>query len=132
MKTTVNVELVIFGDSFEVQYITETLRISPTDKWEKGDFVREPNIIRDHTCWTVGIGHQESFDIENQSMNLLSIVGHKSSELLKLQTELKIESLILYTIYVYNGERPSMSLGNEIINFASKINAHIDFDLYDF
>jgi len=31
MKTTVNVELVISGDIFDVKYVTEILNITPTE-----------------------------------------------------------------------------------------------------
>ena len=78
------------------------------------------------------IGHTESFDIRTQSMNLLSIVGCKYNELQKLRYELGTELLILYTIFIYDGEGPIISLGKEIIDFADKIGACIDFDLYNF
>lgn len=129
-KTSVDIEFVISGDEFELDAITNELDINPTVQWNKGDSVKHRQITRQDTTWCYGIGLHESFDIEEQTIQFLSIFADKIKQIQYLKENYCIECLVLYTIRVYNSETPVLSLGCDIINFASNIGAKIDFDLY--
>ena len=130
IKTSVGIELVLTGDQFDLDVVTEILGIKPTIQWNKGDGISNRPIVRKDTTWSYSIGLQNSFDIEEQSKQFLSVFKDKLDQLKLLKRELYTDCLILYTVKVFNLETPIMSLSSDMINFASAINARIDFDLY--
>ncbi|HBW36732.1 DUF4279 domain-containing protein [Desulfosporosinus sp. BICA1-9] len=132
MSTTVNVELVISGDEFDPSTISRILNLMPTQKWKKGDLVKNRYVRRNDSTWSIGIGHQESSDIREQITNLLKVIGGKENELFRLQKQYEVEILILVTINVYDSLKPVISFNHDILTFANAINATIDVDMYNF
>ena len=127
---SVDIELVLAGDQFDLELIATVLNIKPTVQWKKGDTISNRPIVRQDTTWSFGIGLQRSYDIEEQSKQLLSVFINRLDKLKLLKREQNIDILILYTVKVYNSETPIMSLSSELVNFASELGAKIDFDLY--
>ncbi len=129
-KTSVNAELVISGDDFDLEKVTSMLELVPSQKWKKGDSIRNKSIIRRETTWCYETGFAQSFDIREQTSHLLTAVFKKSHELKTLKKEFGLNFLVLYTIKIYNFETPIISLESEIIKFVNDIQGTIDFDLY--
>ena len=127
---SVGIELVLAGEQFDLELITNVLNVKPTVQWRKGDTINNRQIVRQDTTWSFGIGLQSSYDIEEQSKQFLSVFINRLDKLKLLKSEQNIDILILYTVKVYNSETPIMSLNSEIINFARELGAKIDFDLY--
>ena len=142
-KTSISVQLEIYGDSFDLQSISTRLNITPTKQWKKGDCV-ETSIVEneyiavDHsvtltrkaTVWRLETGHEESYKISTQARKLLDIVAEKTDELCRIQTEESVEIRISFVIYVYDNITPALIIDKELVAFAHAINAHIDIDQY--
>ncbi|WP_454190893.1 DUF4279 domain-containing protein [Paenibacillus sp. Marseille-Q7038] len=61
-KTNVKSKFSIFGDEFDPDIITDTLLITPTRTWCKGDNIRG-DLFRKETCCEFATEHEESLDI---------------------------------------------------------------------
>lgn len=127
------------GDIFPVEAITDALSIEPTRTYKKGDVVAKrdnPNLVstkiiyRKETDWTLRTGYQQSYDINNQLHVILKSLEGKTEQLKHLKQKYSLEFLLMVVIQVENNESPAMYLQKEIINFASSIQAEIQFDLY--
>ena len=108
--TSVNVELVISGDEFQLDKVSKILKITPSLQWNKGEKVRNRPIIRKDTNWSIEIGDQESFNIEDQTFKLLELIGDKYDELNKIRVEFQVDLLILFTVHIRDNETPVISL----------------------
>lgn len=131
-KTSINIEFVITGDVFDLNYITENINLIPTDLWNKGDLVKNGVRKRDHTCWSFSIGSHESYDIRNQWKTFLDVMKNKESIIKKISKEYKLDFLVLATIEVYDDMKPYITIEKDVMEFTSNINAKIDIDLYNY
>ncbi|MGE7662878.1 DUF4279 domain-containing protein [Peribacillus sp. NPDC097197] len=125
-----------FGEDFPVDIITNVLDMEPTKIYNKGDVINHPNLVsttskrRKHTDWILSTGYQESYDINDQlNLILKSLVG-KTEELNQLKKKYDLEYLFMIVIEIVNDEKPAMYLEKNMIDFSSRIQAEIQFDLY--
>ena len=141
-KTSVSVKLVIYGDHFDLQSVSNRLNLTPTEQWEKGDLVEIKSIKgnyklydskplkRKDTTWCLATEFEQSYDISVQARKLLDIVGGKSDELLKLQKEENVGIHIMFVVYIYDNMRPAFVIEKDLIAFAYACNADISIDWY--
>ena len=129
-KTSVNIELIISGDYFEIDCVSKIIGLNPTAQWKKGDPVGKKPIRRSHTCWTYAIGNRETLDITTQWEAFLSEFKDKSESIRQVGALYQTEILILVTIFMYDEISPYMTLSNDVMEFANSIGARVDFDLY--
>ncbi|ULO08552.1 DUF4279 domain-containing protein [Paenibacillus sp. 19GGS1-52] len=128
-KTNVKVEFSIFGDGFDPNIITDTLLITPTRTWLKGDYIRR-DLFRKETCWELATEYEESFDINDQIDKLKNLIQNRKDEVVKLVRQNNLECKLEVVINIENNEKPAMYLNKETIKFVHDIGAEIDFDLY--
>lgn len=129
-RTNVMVEFNIIGDIFDTDIITHRLSIQPNEHWMKGDKVKDKDIERVDTCWTVHTEYEESIDINEQLKKILNILIPKLNELKEVQSAYNLEYRFCIIINIENNEKPAMYINGEMIKFVYEINAEIDFDLY--
>lgn len=142
-KTSVNVELAIDGDDFDLEEVSAYLGLTPSWQWRKGDikkiiplenenaFMNISMILRrKRTNWCLDTGHKETYDISEQAQKLLDIIGGKSDGLRRLQNEKNVRVAIIFVIYVYDNITPAMTIERELIDFAHASNVIIDIDMY--
>lgn len=132
MSTSINVEFVIIGEVFDLTIITNKLEIKPTEQWVKGERVSNRNIVRKDTCWSYGLGEEESLDINNQLKKMFDILKFKRNILKELKAIFKIEYLFLVTIKIENDVKPIISIKTPIIELMNDIGAELDVDMYIF
>lgn len=128
-KTNVKVEFSIFGDGFDPNTITDTLQITPTRTWLKGDNIKG-DLFRKETCWELATEYEESLDINNQIKKIKNLIQDRKDEVVKLIRQNNLECKLEVVINIENNERPAMYINNETIKFIHDIGAEIDFDLY--
>ena len=63
---------------------------------------------------------------------LISSVADKEEIINSLRVKYNLECIFIIVVRAENGNGPEMILSQKCINFASKINAEIHFDLYFF
>ncbi|MGG3805452.1 DUF4279 domain-containing protein [Metabacillus fastidiosus] len=138
-KTNVKVYFSAAADEFPIDDFTETLGIQPTRTYKKGDAIirpHNPNVIsigvhhRLHSCWELGTEYEESCDINDQLYKILNYMEDKIGKLTQLKREYDLVYNFIIVIQVENNETPAMYLESKFINFASSIDAEVDFDLY--
>lgn len=142
-KTKVMAYFSATGDEFPLEIVTDILAIEPTETYKKGDIIERTNnhnLVstsnkirrRKGTKWTLSTGYQESYDINNQLNPILKSLEGKTKELKQLKEKYSLDFNFMIVIQVENNEKPAMYLQNNIIDFASLIQAEIHFDLYIF
>jgi len=126
-KTQVMVEFYMVGDEFDVDIVSSLLQIKPTETRQKEDFpIKEFAKVE----WSISTNYQESKAISCQFERLLAQLSSKHEIINKIKSTYNLECGFNVVIKIINDEQPEMVLTRECINFASKINAEIGFDLY--
>lgn len=129
-ETNILVEFNIIGDDFDIGLISEQLDIKPTDYYKKGDKIRNKEIKRKETCWTISSGYEVSLDINNQLEKVLCIIKPKRNILNKLREQFQLDYKFIIVIRVEENQSPAIYLEQDVIEFANDIKADFDFDLY--
>lgn len=138
-KTQVMVYFSLYGDEFPVDYVTEALEIEPTNTYKMGDVIVRPynpkvtsttTHYRLETAWELSTGYQESYDVGEQMDQILSPLKNKVAIINQLKTKYELQCKIIIVIKMENGDSPGLYLDNEQIEFAHRIKAEFDIDLY--
>lgn len=130
MNSNVNVEFVIVGEYFDPDIFTRTLNLEPNDFWIKGDSVKNRNIVRKDSCWSIETGYYESLDISDQINLMINTITGKKELIKKLKHEFKVKYLFLIIVNIEDDVKPVISFGTEIIEFANYIGATIEVAYY--
>jgi hypothetical protein len=115
------------AEFFDVDIVTSTLHLEPTA-------VR----IKQHpapksTAWIYRVDAGEDFDLEIHLEKLIDIFNSKVVEINRLKEQLSIETLLQFVIDIDirpDSSTPYFGLNKRTINFLSKTNTEVDFDLY--
>ncbi|ELI7922609.1 DUF4279 domain-containing protein [Yersinia enterocolitica] len=129
-KTTVMAYFSIYGDSFDIEGISQRLCLKPDDVRVKGLVPlgrKRPSI---ETSWKISTEDEESYDINVQLDKLIALLKDKKSELQNIKNTYGVNFIFVFVVKIENGEKPGMRFDVEKIKFISDINAEIDIDLY--
>lgn len=129
-KTNVRVDFRIMGDEFDINLITESLDILPSDSWKIGDEIRKTGKKRAYTAWIYSTGYEETLDINTQIKKIESLFLTRTDTLCDLKKQYNLDFSIDIVIVIEDKEPPAIYLDHSIINFAAGINARFDFDTY--
>ncbi|MBT2286961.1 DUF4279 domain-containing protein [Paenibacillus polymyxa] len=128
-RTNVKVEFSIFGEQFDPNIITNTLLITPTGTWLKGDPVRR-DLFRKETCWEIATEYEESLDINDQIDKVIDLIQDQKDQVIRLIRKHNLECKFEVVINIENNAKPAMYLNKDTIKFIYDLGAEIDFDLY--
>jgi len=133
-KTQVMVYFSLFGDEFPIDEVTKRLGITPTLSYKKGELIPRRNYSHIHyrkeTAWDLSSGYQESYDVKEQMDQVLGPIKNQVAVINQLKEDYKLECKFFIVIIMENGDTPGLYLDNEQIEFASRIKAEFDIDLY--
>ncbi|MBT2663295.1 DUF4279 domain-containing protein [Bacillus sp. ISL-45] len=131
-QTKVMVCFSLFGDDFPVGYVTDKLKIQPTNSHRKGDIIpnRSTTLYRKETCWEYGTEYEETEDVNDQLQKIMEQLQNKSLYIHELKKAYSLDCKFFIVIKIEAGETPALYLSKEFIKFASIVEAEIDFDLY--
>lgn len=129
-KTNIRVDIRIMGDSNDINEITEALNISPTNYWRKGDTIRNLSKRRTYTAWIYSTGSEETLNVNTQIKKIEKIFIPKADILYKLKSLYDLEFSLDVIIIIENEEPPAIYLESSIIQFAARLDAKIDIDMY--
>jgi len=128
-NTNVMIEFWLIGDDFDVNTVTSLLQIEPTETRQKTDFpMRQFAKVE----WSINTNYESSNAISDQFGKLLNQLHNKHKIINKIKKNYNLECGFNVVVNILNNEQPEMVLTREIINFASKVDAEICFDLYYF
>lgn len=121
----------MFGDNFPIDYVTEKLKVTPTETYKKGDSIpNHSSLFRKETSWDLGTGYQISFDVNDQLKQVVDKLQNKSSIINEIKKAYSLECKFFIVIKIEKGNTPALYLDKNIIKFASSIEAEFDVDLY--
>lgn len=84
-NTNVKVEFRIIGDLYDLEYITQELKIKPTSSWNVGDDIRSIGRKRSYTCWIYGTEVEDTLDINIPLKKVENLFIPKVDILVKLK-----------------------------------------------
>lgn len=133
-QTEIKVYFKIYADDFPLEQVTKRLDIYPTKIYKKGDFIRKinemKNLTRSYTSWELSTGYQESLDTGELISQIIRQLQGKTTVINDLREEFGLECSFVIVIKINDGYSPSLHLDSHLVEFASKIEADFDIDLY--
>ncbi|MEK5057532.1 MULTISPECIES: DUF4279 domain-containing protein [unclassified Paenibacillus] len=130
--TSVMTEFSIIGELFTAEDITSQLEIAPSEFYTKGDKIKNRDIVRKESAWSISTGYEESLDINMQLNKLISVLKNKKNELLELKRSHDLFYKFFIVIKIEQNQTPAIYLDIDTISFVNDIGAELDFDLYVF
>jgi len=129
-KTSIMVELVVFGDDFDPEDMTKKLSIVPDKLCRKGDSIKNLAIVCKESYWMLSTGDIESLYLENQLKEIIARLHPKKDEFIALKKELNVDCKIFAVVIIRDNQTPSIYFDSSVIDFIHEIDAEIDIDLY--
>ena len=80
--------------------------------------------------WYISTGYQEEMAVSVPFEQLIDKLHGKENIINDLTFKYNLECIFLIVIQAENGNGPEVVLTQKCVNFASKVNAEIHFDLY--
>lgn len=135
-ETQVMIYFNLYGDKFPLEVVSEQLKVSPTKSFSKGDIISKANEsdsesrTRSYTSWELGTGYQESLDVGEMMEQVIVQIKDKSAIINELKREFGLECRFTIVIKMNDGHTPAFHLDISVIDFANRIKADFDIDLY--
>ena len=134
-KTNINVTLVFIGDQeFITEEVTQDLHITATKTCRMGDLIRVSSsgkkIFYKESSWECSLGRVETLDMGKQLKDIENIFSDKITEILLLKEKYKLYIKFEIVVIIKNNETPSIFIDKDSIDFAQKLRAEFDIDMY--
>lgn len=129
-QTEVLVYFQLLADDFSIEDVTRRLGIIPTETFKRGKKGYFPR-PREHTSWSLGTSYQPSFDVNDQLQHIIAQLRGKETILDDIyDTYDEVQARFTIVIVMENGQTPALVFDLETIQFAHRIRAEFDIDLY--
>lgn len=115
------------SDFFDTEFVTKELGIEPTSLMIKKDLVPKS------TAWKYKIEVGNEIDLETPLEKLIDIFEPKTNVINRLKRDLNIETRLQFVIDIDinpDSSTPHFGFNKRTINFLSKTETEVDFDLY--
>jgi len=115
------------GDYFNIEEVTSELKISPTSVMIK------KNPVPKSTSWKYEIVAGDKIDLQTFLHKLVDIFEPKIEEINRIKKKLNLDSRLQFVVDIDidpNSSTPYFRMNKRIINFLSKTETELDFDLY--
>lgn len=130
-QTEVLVYFQLLANDFSIEDVTLRLGLTPTETFKRGDKSTYSSRPREYTSWSLGTGYQPSFDVNNQLQHIIAQLRGKETILDGIyDTYDDMQARFVIVIVIENGQTPSLVFNLETIQFAHRIRAEFDIDLY--
>ncbi|MFD0587351.1 DUF4279 domain-containing protein [Paenibacillus sp. GCM10027627] len=128
-KTSIMVDFSIIGDDFSPSIITERLNIVPTEQYNKGELSKK-NLTRKESCWSKSTGYIDTLYVSEVLEKIMMEISDSKQTLIELREEFDLVYKFIVVLKIEQNQKPAVYLETSIIQFASEIEAEIDFDFY--
>lgn len=129
-RTKVKVCLRFMGEGYDIQEITDFLDITPSETWNKGDFIRNSGQKRTYTAWIYSTDVTETLDVYSQAIKIEKLFLPKYKEISFLKKKYDLDISLDFVIIIENEEIPAIYFESSFVEFAAKIGARFDIDTY--
>lgn len=116
-----------YGDYFDVDIVTNELKITPTSVRVKKDPAPKS------TAWEYQIDAGTNIDLESPLEKLIDIFENKVDDINRLKASHKLGTRLQFVIDIDinpDSSTPFFPLNKRTIDFLSKTETHVDFDIY--
>lgn len=128
--TNVGASLRIMGECFDVQRITDTLGVTPSQTWNKGDPIRNTGKKRKYTAWVYDTKRMETLSLDALIKQIMEIFSPQVDNIVALKKQFELVISLDFVIIIENEEPPAIYFEPDFINFAAEIGARFDIDTY--
>ena len=133
-KSQVMVYFSFTADSFPLETVSKRMGIEPTKTHKKGDLIRKISETKTHSrsysSWELCTGYQDSVDAGEQIDQVIRQLKDKEKVINGLRSEFGLACRFTIVIKMNGGATPALYLDVPVIDFASRIQADFDIDLY--
>ena len=125
--TEIMIDFCLSGIEIDFDVLTSSLGVRPTST-----STMEDCIVKEYAkdSWNLSTGYQEARDIALPFGHLINELYGKEEIINDLALKYNLECLFIIVIKAEEGDGPEVILTRNCIEFASKVNAEIHFDLY--
>ncbi|MCT4782681.1 MULTISPECIES: DUF4279 domain-containing protein [Exiguobacterium] len=130
-QTEVLVYFQLLADDFLIEDVTHRLGLMPTETYKRGDKSSYSSRPREYTSWSLSTGYQPSFDVNDQLQPIISQLRGKETildDIYDIYDDMQARFVIV--IVMEGGQTPSLLFDLKTIQFANRIRAEFDIDLY--
>lgn len=137
--TQIKIILSVFGDGFAPLSLSEYIKITPTDFWNKGDEVplikgltRKGNSVplKKESGWEYSTDYIETLDFEEVAEIIIDKFDEKAFEIEKYVQQKGLNVKIFVVIKIVDGQVPALFFNRKFIELANQLKAEIDTDIY--
>ncbi len=131
--TRIKLILLIFGEDFDTNAITNVLKLSPTNFWKKGDKIlgRNKELIRQESCWELDFDFVSSVFLDDITDQIVRKFSNNLDNIEEYFYQNKLQAKFNIIVEIVNNEKPALYFNKKFLNIVSKINGEIDIDLYN-
>ncbi|MCH1939866.1 DUF4279 domain-containing protein [Holdemania massiliensis] len=129
-RTNVKVSLRFIGEDYDIQEITDTLNIIPSESWNKGEPIRNSGKKRTYTAWIYSLDAIETLDVCEQAKKIEKVFSPKGEKIATLKKKYNLDVSVDFVIIIENEDVPAIYFDASFIEFAAKIGARFDLDTY--
>jgi len=129
-QTEVLVYFQLLADDFSIEDVTHRLGLTPTETCQRGEKGYSSR-LREYTSWSLGTGYQSSVDVNDQLQPIIAQLRGKETILDDIfDTYDDMQARFIIVIVMEEGQTPALVFDLETIQFAHRIRAEFDIDLY--
>lgn len=118
------------GDEYDIKEITDSLNITPSKTWKKGDFIRNSGQKHTYTAWIYDTDAVETLDVQEQTKKIEKLFLSRIERIISLKKKYRLDISLDFVIIIENDEVPAVYFEPSFLEFAAKIGARFDIDMY--
>jgi hypothetical protein len=136
-KSNSQVYFSLYGDYFPIDVVSDRLGLKPKFSYCKGEVIPETpplrhskTMYRKETIWEIGTDFEETYDINNQIIQVMRMIKGKEATIKQLIEEFNLQCYFMIVMKINEGETPATYINKEFIRLAYELDTEIHFDIY--
>lgn len=123
------------GDNFDPQIVTESIGVTPSEKWNKGDKGNYKPIL-DYSCWKLSADkRKEDQTVDSLVDEVIRQLFDKIEMINELKNQFNLSSVLEIVLYIDTNEEqstPALEHNLKTIEFLHRTQTKTDIDMYRF
>ena len=129
-ETNIKASFRILSEEDILNVISQKLGVLPTSVWKKGDPIRDTGNAFSYTAWQYDTDVYAALDINVPLQALEELFCPLCNKIVEIKSLYDVDVCLDIVVVIEDKVSPAMCLKQSIIEFAAKVGARIDFDVY--
>jgi|SRR5690606_9754450 len=131
--TKIKLVLLIFGEEIDLTSLTNVMKLTPTNYWEKGDKIlgRKRELIRKESCWELDFKFVNTLYLDEVTDQVVMKLSNNLNSISNYIKENKLQTKFNIIVEINDNEKPALYLNKSFLKVVSRMNSEIDIDLYN-